>query len=322
MPEKDRNPSTWKRLRYSAEAGALAVFAAIIPRLSYRLLLALGGCLGTCAYLLLPHDRAVAYANLNIAFGDSMPPAQKRRIVRHTFRHFARAVLSMFWAKGKSQEQIMKRYDVENVELLRRIQERGKGVVVVSMHFGDWELGSLALGWLGAPMTIVAEPTRNPAIERRVTALRTLSGNRAVAPRFALIRMARTLQQGGVVGMLVDVNGRRNRGGVWLDFFGLPVFNGAAEAVMALRWGAPIIFAHVEHLPNGRGKIVFGPEVCCNGSGDFDADVKEVSQRCLTLCEELIKQHPEQWLWTYKRWKRRPTEEMGRYPFYSRHARV
>ena len=304
------------------EAGALAVVAAVIPRLSYRLLLCLGDCLGTCGYLLLPHDRAVAYANLNIAFGDSMPPAEKRRIVRYTFRRFARAVLSMFWAKGKSQEQVLQRYDVENVDLLRRIQERGKGVIVVSMHLGDWELGSLALGWLGAPMTIVTEPTRNPAIERRVTALRTLSGHRAVAPRFALIRMARTLQQGGTVGMLVDVNGRRNRGGVWLDFFGLQVFNGAAEAVMALRWGAPIIFAHVEHLSNGRGKIVFGPEVCCKSSGDFDADVKEISQRCLTLCEEQIKQHPEQWLWTYKRWKRRPTEDMGRYPFYSRHARV
>lgn len=322
MSEKDRKPSAWKRLRYTMEAGALAVFAAAIPRLSYDLLLRLGDLLGTCAYLLLPHDRAVAYSNLNIAFGDSMPLARKRLIVRNTFRHFARAVLGMFWAKGKSQEQVLKRYEVQNLDLLRRIQARGKGVIVVSMHLGDWELGSLALGWLGAPMTIVVEPTRNPAIERRVTALRTLSGHRAVAPRFALIRMARALQQGGAVGMLVDVNGRRNRGGVWLDFFGLPVFNGAAEAVMAVRWGAPIIFAHVEQLPNGRGKIVFGPEVCCTGSGDFDADVKELSQRCLTLCEDLIKQHPEQWLWTYKRWKRRPTEDMGRYPFYSRHARV
>lgn len=304
------------------EAGALAVVAAVIPRLSYRLLLSMGNCLGTCGYLLLPHDRGVAYANLDIAFGDSMPTAQKRRIVRNTFRHFAREVLSMFWAKGKSREQILKMYDVENLDLLRRVHERGKGVIVASMHFGDWELGSLAFGWLGAPMTIVAEPTRNPAIERRVTALRTLSGHRAVAPRFALIRMARTLQQGGIVGMLVDVNGRRNRGGVWLDFFGLPVFNGAAEAVMALRWGAPIVFIHMERLPDGRGKMVIGPEICCKSSGDFDADIKEISQRCLTLCEDLIKQHPEQWLWTYKRWKRRPTEDMGRYPFYSRHARV
>jgi KDO2-lipid IV(A) lauroyltransferase len=285
-------------------------------------MLRLGDLLGTAAYILLGENRRVAYANLQIAFGDAMPRRRKAWLVRHTFRHFARTILGMFWSKRLGPDDLHKYVEFENVELLREVQARGKGVVIVSMHFHDWELGTLALGWLGAPMTVVTEPTRNPAIERRVSALRTRSGNKAVPPRFALIRTARALQRGELVGMLVDVNGRRNRGGVWLDFFGLPVFNSAAEAVMAQRWGAALLFVHVEPGAEGKTRIVFGPEIPHASSGDFAADVKTVGQECVRRCEQLIRGRPEHWLWTYKRWKRRPTPEVGAFPFYSRHTPV
>jgi KDO2-lipid IV(A) lauroyltransferase len=294
----------------------------VIPRLPRSALLRLGRIIGICAYLTRSNDREIAYANLQIAFGDSMSKQQKRQLVKHTFVHATQSLLSLFSFPRLTKDHVERMYEVRNIELLRELESRGKGVVLVSMHFHNWELGTFALGSLGAPMTLVTEPTRNPAVEKRVTALRTLSGHRAVAPRFGLIRMARTLQKGQSVGMLVDVNGRRNRGGVWLKFFGLEVFNGAAEAVMALRWGAPILFVHAEPGDNGRARIVFGPEVQHTPTGDFDADVKALAQKCLDLCEGLIREHPEQWLWTYKRWKRRPSPEMGNYPFYSKHTPV
>ncbi len=322
MAAKDHSPTTWKRFRYRLEAAALACLAALVRRLPRNMLMGLGRALGLTAYVLRPSDRKIAYANLQIAFGDSISKKEKRRLVRLTFVHTTQSVLSLFWIPRLSKEDIDRLYEVENIDLFRHVQARGKGVVLVSMHFHNWELGTYALGWLGAPMTLVTEPTRNPAIEKRVTALRTLSGHKAVAPRYGLIRMARTLQRGENVGMLVDVNGRRNRGGVWLKFFGLEVFNGAAEAVMSLRWGAPILFVRAEPGDNGRERIVFGPEIDYTPTGDFDADVKAVGQKCLDLCEDLIRRHPEQWLWTYKRWKRRPTPEIGNYPFYSRHTTV
>jgi Kdo2-lipid IVA lauroyltransferase/acyltransferase len=322
VPAKDHSPSAWKRCRYKIEAAGLACLAGVISRLPRSVLMGLGRIIGMAGYAVLSNDRKVAYANLDIAFGDTMPRKQKTRLVRHTFVHFAQSILSLFWFPRLTKEDIERMYEVKNVELLRELESRGKGVVLVSMHFHNWELATFALGWLGVPMTIVTEPTRNPAIEQRVTALRTLSGHRPVAPRFGLIRMARTLQKGQSVGTLVDVNGRRNRGGVWLKFFGLDVFNGAAEAVMALRWGASILFVHAEPGDNGRARIVFGPEVQHVPTGDFDVDVKTLAQKCLDLCEGLIREHPEQWLWTNKRWKRRPSPEMGNYPFYSKHTPV
>ena len=125
--------------------------------------------------------------------------------------------------------------------------------------------------------------------------------------------------RGETIGVLVDVNARRGRGGVWLDFFGLKVFNSAAIAELAIRTGAAIIFGHAEPLPGRRVRINFGPEVVPSDTGDRERDVLLTSQRCLDLCAEVIRKNPDLWLWTYKRWKRRPTPEVGRYPFYSKY---
>jgi lauroyl/myristoyl acyltransferase len=121
------------------------------------------------------------------------------------------------------------------------------------------------------------------------------------------------------VAVLIDVNARRGRGGVWLDFFGLPVFNTAAIAELAMRTGALIVFAAALPMPGRRIRIQFGPEINVDSTGDKEKDVLTTSQRCLDEVAKLIRANPDPWLWSYKRWKRRPSPEVGRFPFYSKY---
>lgn len=318
---KERPPTGLRRFRYRAEAAGLALAETLVPKLSRDAAMGLARILGSLAYLLLAEDRRIAYANLDIAFGDTMTAKEKRRIVRATFHNLTANLVGLFWSPRLSRENFRRYVDVDeaNVQWYRRIRDRGKGVIFITPHYGNWELMSLASGFLDAPSTTVMEPTKNPAIQETISRLRGRSGHTLVHPRFAVVKLFKAVSRGGTVALLVDVNARRGRGGVWLDFFGLSVFNTAAVAELAMRTGASIVFAAAQPQPGGRIKILFGPEIPLEQTGDRERDVKVTSQKCLDVCAALIRDNPEHWLWSYKRWKRRPSPEVGRYPFYSKY---
>jgi Kdo2-lipid IVA lauroyltransferase/acyltransferase len=318
---KDTPPSALKRFRYRLEAAGLRAVSAIIPMLPRSAAMGLARVLGSLAYYLLAEDRRVAYANLDIVFGDSKTLPEKRRIVRNTFQNLTANLVGLFWAPRITAADI-DRYvepDAASWEWLAGLKARGKGLICITPHYGDWELMSLASGYKGVTYTTVMEATKNPALQETISRLRSLSGHTTVHPRFAVVKLFKALSRGEAIGVLIDVNARRGRGGVWLDFFGLPVFNTAAVAELAMRTGAAIAFGAGHPLPGRRIKMIMGPEIVPDDTGDHAQDVLTTSQRCLDLCADLIRKNPEHWLWTYKRWKRRPSPEAGRYPFYSKY---
>jgi lauroyl/myristoyl acyltransferase len=104
-----------------------------------------------------------------------------------------------------------------------------------------------------------------------------------------------------------------------LDFFGLPVYNHASAAALALHSGAAIVLGVAHPLGAGRVRAVYGPEIKYTLTGDHTKDLHTINQQCLAACEQVIREHPEHWLWSYRRWKFRPRAEQGRHPYYSRH---
>jgi KDO2-lipid IV(A) lauroyltransferase len=310
-----------KPFRYRLEAAGLRAASTLIPLLSRDVAMGLGRVLGRLAYLLLREDRRVAFANLDIVFGDTKSLREKRRIARRAFQNLTCNLVGLFWAPRITAQNFRQFVDAEekNFQWLREMRDQGKGVIFITPHYGDWEMMSLASGYLGAPYTTVTEPTKNPAIQETISRLRRLSGHTTVDPRFAVVKLFKALSRAQTVGVLIDVNARRGRGGVWLDFFGLKVFNTAAVVELAMRTHAFIVFAAAHPLPKRRIRIQFGPIIPIDDTGDREKDVLTTSQRCLDECAKLIRENPDYWLWSYKRWKRRPSPEVGKYPFYSKY---
>jgi len=320
-PDTGTNPPERQPLRYRLEAAGLRLAEATVPKLSRNAAMGVGRFLGSLAYLLLRYDRQVALANLDLVFGDTKSRREKRRIARGTFQNLACNLVGLFWAPRITAENFRQFADMDepSIRWMKEIQARGKGMIFITPHYGDWELLNIAAGYFGAPYTTVMEPTKNPAIQETISRLRSLSGHRTVHPRFAVVKLFKAVSRGETVAVLIDVNARRGRGGVWLDFFGLPVFNTAAIAELAMRTGATIVFAAAMPLPGRRIKVLFGPEVPVDATGNKEQDVLTTSQRCLDEVAKLIRADPLPWLWTYKRWKRRPSPEKGRFPFYSKY---
>ena len=136
--------------------------------------------------------------------------------------------------------------------MLTDLQSRGRGVVLATVHYGDWELACLNSGLAGLPIMMVTEPLANPRLTAMFDRLRGCTGNKVVPPKYAVLKLFRGLRRGERVAVMCDVNGRRGRGGVWADFFGRPVFNGVAAAELALRTNAAVVFVASMPQPGGR----------------------------------------------------------------------
>lgn len=314
-----KRTSRLRRIRHGAAGVVICVLAKMLILLPRRAVLAAGRGAGSAAYWILRRERRIAHANLDIVFGDSMTRREKRRIVRDAFRQFGATVFGLFWAPRLSARNINRWGYIapESEAQFRRARESGRGFVLTVPHYGDWELLSLAMGFWGYPYMAVGADGGNQAVASFLQRIRTVSGHVLIPPQYAMLKLFRHLKRGGSIAMMVDANVRLGRGGVWVDFFGLPVFNSHAAVELALRADAAILFGYVKRAPDGRWELVIEQEVEPARSGDRDADVRATTQRLADRCAELIRAHPEPWLWTYKRWKRRPAPERGRFPFYS-----
>ena len=327
MPDADdiaeSPPSPLRRLRFLAEHAVVAYLAWGVRLYPRRVALWWGSFFATLAYPFLRADRAVALANLDLVLGDAATPADKRRIARAAFRRTGRVVANLFWSKRLKPADYARLVDGEPTwQTLRDLQAKGKGAVLVTAHYDDWEMLCLAAGAAGVPFLFVAEPVANPRVERLFTALRAGTGNTPVPPKFALLKLLRGLRRGERVAVVCDVNGRRGRGGVWVDFFGRRVFNGVALAELALRTGSAVVFIAARTQPDGRMKVTNHPPIEPAKTANHDADVAALTQRVVDLHAELLRRDPEPWLWTYKRWKRLPEPKATGYPPYARFARV
>lgn len=313
--------SPGKRLRFRLEAAVLRALEWLLTRFSRRAVTRAGSAVGWLAYHIAPGLRRIALANLDVAFGDSKSPEEKRRIARASLQNFGRTMFGLFWSSRVTQENFRQYVEVDPASLktVREVQERGAAVMIITLHYGDWELLGLAVGFLGIRMTIVQEAKQNVLLEDILARLRSGARHRMVPAMSSAMTLLKTLKSGGNVGTLVDLNAFARSGGAWLDFFGLPAYNHTAFAALALRTGATVFCVVGQPLPGGRIRVEISDPIEPPHTAAPEAQVRALSQKCLTHCEQVIRRNPDYWLWTYKRWKYRPHPEPGRYPFYSKY---
>jgi KDO2-lipid IV(A) lauroyltransferase len=320
--KKIRPPPAPRRGRDLAASLGLHIVALLVPLLPYRFMRGLGRALGRAVFACAPGLRRIALANLVTAFGDSKTPAELRQIARNAFANLGSTLVGLFWAPRLTPRTFggLSELDLDGLIVAHRAQARGRGVIFITLHWGDWELLGLSTGFHGIPLTVVQEHMRNESLARLFKKLRGQSGHRVVPGKFAAAALYKTLRRGGNIALLIDLTSTRRRGGgVWLDFFGLPVFSPSAVGALAVRTGAAIVMGTAEPLADGGVRLHYGPEIAWNSTGDAEADALRINQECLALCEKVIRTRPELWIWPYKRFSPRATPEQGRYPDYSRY---
>ncbi len=199
--------------------------------------------------------------------------------------------------------------DLEGGEFLKRALEGGRGALLFTGHFGNWEAGSLAVSRL-APLHVVARKLDNALVENEILALRRRLGARVIYKHQAARRVLEALHRNEAVAIVIDQNVLR-REGVFVDFFGRPASTTPGLAAFHLKSGAPLlpIFSHARR--DGRYTIRLGRPLEISPSGSFPADVLKITEACTKIIEAQVREAPASWLWFHDRWRSRPADEHG-----------
>jgi KDO2-lipid IV(A) lauroyltransferase len=287
-------------VQHAVEYALFLPFAAILRALPHGASRRLGAALGALAHLVDRRRRRIALDNLRRAFPDR-DAAELERWVGDCFRHFGAAFADALSALRFDRIELCRRVTVVGLEHLIAAEAAGRGVILLSAHFGNWEIAPPFIALARGPMATVGRAVDNPHFEPLLTALRTRFGNRMLDKRGSVRDMFRVLREGGRLGLLIDQRVRAAEG-IDVPFFGRPALTSPIVARLAQKTGAAVVTVFGQHLPRGRYRVEFAPPLTAD-AGDDEAATFAFTRRCLELCETVIRRDPPQWLWLHDRWK-------------------
>jgi KDO2-lipid IV(A) lauroyltransferase len=302
-----------KRIQRIGES-LLARFAlAVLPSFPRRLIFRMSRVLGSLAFTLPTLARRIALANLELVYGDSLSEAEKKKIIRDSFRTVALMALDCFWFTRNTGERLRTYVEFDSSF---KVYYKTKPAVVVTSHFGNWEVLGVGMAFQGHPCVSVAAPLPNPTVGRILNRFRQTTGQRIVSKQGALRALLSALKKGERVALLLDQNTLPGEGGEFVKFFGRDVPVSRAAARLSMRTGTAVVFIFC--APTDDGHYVAW------ASGPLDprewgGDNRKFNQAIANVIEEQIRNNPTHWTWTYKRWKYIPPgEPREAYPYYAK----
>ena len=275
--------------------------------------------LGVVWYHMDNHHRRIALDNLEIAFGDRLSETEREALCKKNFQHLARVVLEIPYLHTLTADNLDQFVSFAGVQHLEAALNKGKGLLVMASHFGNWELTSLAVSLKYHPFNVVVRPLDNSLLNRMIDRMRTRTGNRMIAKKDSLRQVLRRLRNAEAVALLIDQNAKRSEG-VFVPFFNKVASTNKALAVLALRTRAPVLPAFNIRRPDGRYLVFFEPEVPLTVTGDTMQDIARNTASFNRIIEKNIRLFPDQWLWLHHRWRTRPQQSVHEDPIISETA--
>lgn len=285
----------------------LAVMIIALPLywLPRRLALRTGEYIGEIMYHILPRRRQIGFKNLTIAFGDSMSDQEKERILRSNFRNLGKSIIEVLHFPKMSRADVREKVTIVGQENCIKAMSKGRGMIYLAAHIGNWEMSSFAQSAAGYPANIVVRPLDNRYLNNFMVRVRTMYDHTILARRNGMRDMIAALKRKESVGILMDQNAKRSQG-IFVDFFGKPASTVPVIAILALRYHAPVIPGFIVRTGFDTHTLYFGPEIEFERTGDAKKDIELNTARLNKILEDFIRQYPDQWFWIHNRWKTQP----------------
>jgi KDO2-lipid IV(A) lauroyltransferase len=293
--------------RDRAEYAVTRALEGAIIHLPDRAARAVGSALGALARGPVGIRREVVQSNLRRAFPEATP-AWIDDVVRRTYEHLGRETIQMIRLSRMSREEIVAMTEVppDQWESFTEALKEGKGALLVTGHYGNWEVAAACVAARGVPIDAIVKRQRNPLVDAQVEAARRRMGIELMDMGEASRRMLRSLSKGHAIGIVGDQDARG--AGVFVPFFGIPSSTYRGPAMFALRFGSPLFAAVARRLPDGRYRMV-SERIPVQGTGDLETDVARVTAALSAFLEREIREDPGQYFWFHKRWKSTPPME-------------
>ncbi len=308
----------YRQIRRPFETAFFWTALQLIPLLPRCVVLGMAWAGGSLGFLLDRRGRAIGLANLDVAFREKKLPAEKKRILRQSFITMTRTMLDVIWF-GTFSKRRLKKY----VQLDESMQPLlcDKNQVCITAHFGNWETVGQMMAQRGFPFHSIAMPVKNAVVNQQLIKRREITGQKIIPREGALRKLLHVLRNNGKTAFLVDQNTAESEGGIWSNYFGLPVPVTPAPAALAAKTSSEIFIGFCSPQPHGRYRVYI-TQTLPPPSDSSKETVLTLTQQTLAAIEQEVRKNPEHWLWMYKRWKtKKPGSETAGYPFYSRETK-
>ncbi len=293
-----------KRFLWGVQAAVLFVLSFPLSLLPVKA----GGLLGLLLYHVWKSRRTIAVDNLRKCadLGALHVTQSPEEVIRENFMNLGRSfieVIKIYYGRGKA---ILEKTVIKGIEHFEKARAKGKGVLLITGHCGNWELLAILASYRFAPLSVVVRPLNNPYLNRFLVKARSRFGNRIIEKKGALRAIMGTLKNGGFVGILMDQAVLPDEGYV-TGFLGRGAWTTKMPALLARKTGAPAVAAFIRRTQTGH-EITVHPEIVLSSKSDQEEAVKEDTKRFSGFIEDYIRENPSQWLWMHRRWKRVPSE--------------
>jgi Kdo2-lipid IVA lauroyltransferase/acyltransferase len=261
--------------------------------------------LGHAAFRMAARQRRITIDNLSRAFQKSMSPSQIETTARQVFVNMWRIVFEIGWSRRLPPHRFSQYFSLSGLTEYRRALDKGKGILLLIAHFGNWELLPIVAHTAHMPVRIVYRTMDAPFLDRFFRENRSRFGGVLISTRqAAMSKIYKALRRGCPVGLLMD-QGADFDSGVFVDFFNRRAATNIGMAVLALKSEAPVVPLFLIRRPGGF-QAVFGPELPLIKTGDRTKDIEENTQLYTNVIEAYARKFPDQWFWVHQRWKNLP----------------
>ena len=252
-------------------------------------------------FYVVPIRKKVVFDNLQKAF----PEFDGKKIKKVAFKCYKSFIISfveILYMPKMSRNEIINILSVDNADIITNKYTHNKGVILLSAHFGNWELIAASVSArINIPFHVVVKHQRNPYVDKWMNSMRTKWNNKIVRLGISIRNVYKELKNKNLVAMVADQRGPAD--GLRVKFFGLDTAIYAGPAILAIKTGAPVIFGITIRQPDFSYKVIL-EEINLNDLPESEEEkIKEISQRLTSFLEKFVRKYPEQWLWMHKIWK-------------------
>ncbi|MBN2412554.1 lysophospholipid acyltransferase family protein [candidate division KSB1 bacterium] len=262
--------------------------------------------MGSIVFRLAKREREKTIRHLTWAFGDKKTEQQIERLAKQVFLHFSTVAVDAIRMPLVLKEGIDKYVRTDNLPKLDKLLAVGKGAIIITGHFGNWELLGAYLAQCGYPLKVVGTSAYDNRLDKMIVETRNLAGYENIARGKGTREIVRHLRSKGFLGILIDQDTKVD--GVFVNFFKRPAHTAVGPVVLAEKFNVPIIPVFIRLNRNLLYEIEAFDPIVCDNTGDPEKDLISNTQKCSDAYEQIISRYPSQWVWMHERWKKQPQE--------------
>lgn len=252
-------------------------------------------------YYVIPIRKPTVLGNLKLAF-PGLSAGELKHLSYKCYYSFAVTIIEIMCIPKLKVDELKKMVYCPDLELIRTKYDEGKGAILLTAHFGNWELGAVSIGaQLGIPLYVAAKQQRNGLVGSWLNMMREKSGNKVVMLGMSFRNIFKELKSRHIIGLVGDQRGDPD--GPRVNFMGISSAVYPGTAVLAIRTGAPVIVCIIARQEDYSYRAFVDVIETSELEGSDEDKIIEINQRYSAILEKYIRVYPEQWLWMHKRWK-------------------